>query len=272
MTEKNTLRIYLDEAEKYPLLTKEESLELYKLAKNGDKKAREKLINHNLLLVIKIAKKYMASGIDLMDLIQQGNLGLIKAVDTWDPSLGALSTHATYQITASISRYCLNNQNTIRKPVWQQDLTIKIEKIIAEYIKKTGRKPSVEEIATMLDIYPETIERIYQVNAIKFVPLDAPISSNDHQTMTIADTIADDRPREIGQEKLKKAVQIALSYLDPEDADFMENAFSLNGKRKTLDQIAEERGVTKQAMSLKKQELLQKLRYPAILEAIRKEL
>lgn len=270
MKDINMKRLYMDDVGKYPLLTKEEAEQLHIQAKKGDKEAREKLINSNLRLVISIANTYVGCGLDYMDLIQQGNIGLINAVDNWDPNLGTLSTFATFKIRASISRYCYNNIDTIRKPVWQKELSYQIDKTIENFILISGRKPSVDEIAAILDIYPEKIEKIYQDNSVNFIPLDAPVS--DDSNAKIEETIADESPDEFEADKMKKAVEVALSFLEPDEREILENSFGLNGKCKTQEQMAMERGCTKQNMSLKKLELIQKLRYPEILDAIRKEL
>lgn len=270
MNNKDALSMYLEEVKKYPLLTKEETLELFEKSQNGDKEAREKLINCNLRLVIKNAKTYIASGLDLLDLIQQGNIGLIKAVDTWDPSRSAFSTFATVRITTTISRYCYENQKVLKTPQWQQELNTKIQKTIENCIDITGRKPSVEEIAEILDINPERIDRIYLDNSRQYISLDA--KTHDDSNMKIEETIADESPSEFDNNKMRKAVMAGLKHLSPEERDILECYFGLNGKNKTLEQIGEELGVTKQSAQQQVKILIQKLRYPEILEEIRKEL
>ena len=159
----------------------------------------------------------------------------------------------------------------MRKPEWQQELSNKINNVISDYIVISGRKPTVDEIATILDITPERIEKICQDNSISIVALDATIYDED-SSKKLEEIIPDESPSQFDTDKQRKAIAKALKHLSEDDAKFLIDYFGLNGKGKNMTQMAEEAGLTKQAIQHRKQAILQKLRYPDILEEIRKEL
>ena len=147
----NSVKMYLRDISKYNLLTREEEVELAMAAANGDQEAKNKLVNHNLRLVVSIAKKYMGRGVALSDLIQEGNIGLIKAVEKFEVSKGfKFSTYATYWIKQSISRAIMDQSRNIRIPIHVVELICNIKKVERQFQQSHGRDPKEKEIATTL--------------------------------------------------------------------------------------------------------------------------
>ena len=158
------VKAYLNEIGQYPLLTREEEYELATLIKEGDLKAREKFINSNLRLVVSIARRYIGRGLDFLDLIQEGNLGLINAVNKFDSNKGfKFSTHATWWIRQAITRAIADKSRNIRIPVHLYEKLSKLDKLFSNLQKKLGRDPTYEEMAKELSITAEEVERLYLI-------------------------------------------------------------------------------------------------------------
>lgn len=269
----NDLIAYYQEAAKYPLLTEEEEKELLQKAQSGDKDAREKLITHNLKLVLSIVKDYTGPGVDTLDLIQQGNIGLIYSIDHYDPTRGAkLSTAASYGIKKYIIKYYFEQSRTIRKPQWQQEMTSKIRDAEQALSHTLGRKPTIEEVAEYVDALPITVERVLQDNAVKQVSLHTPLNDDGD---TVEDLIAAEEEvnSERMEERYKNAVKTALSYLSEDEANFLRALYGVDGApMKTQTQLSEERGYSREYGRQMKEAALRKLRHPDILQDIRSKL
>ena len=265
---KSSYDYYMDDLRKYPVLDKQQNEVLVKNMLQGDQEARTKLINGNLKLVIFAAKKYQNEVVDYMDLIQQGNLGLIHAIDTYDPNRGALSTYIVAVVNQQIARYMQDQSRTIRKPVYQQELAYKIKSYVEYERQEYDHEPTIEEIAEALGLPEITVENIAK-DYTSTISIHTPINSEGD---LLADLIADDTVA-VNHTGMKKAVEVALSYLTPEERDLMERYYGLNGKKPmTLRAIGETRDYSRQNVLLRKMDILNKLRYPDILAEIRRQL
>ena len=267
--EKTAYEYYMEDLQKYKSNTPEENETLEKMYKEGDLKAREKLVNGNLRLVLFVVNQYTDAPVDRLDLIQQGNLGLLEAIESYDPDRGSLSTYIVLQAKRYINRYLYDQSRTIRKPEWQQTTSQKIYDFIAEHKRQFSETPTVETIAAGLNLAEITVERIMKDNSFKFVPLDAPIGDG---VDTVQDIIPDTTEQD-ASDSYKKAIQTALHYLNQEDRELLEYIYGLNGRpQKTMEEIGKMRNMTKQGISLQHIKALTKLRHPKILNDIRRQL
>lgn len=186
------LKYYLRDVRKYSLLSAEEERDLAKKLKNGDKKARQKIIEANLRLVIKIAKKYQNQGVALIDLIEEGNLGLIRAVDKFEPCMECrFSTYATWWIKQAIERAIINQTRIIRIPVHVSDDIKKVYRESFDFFHKHKREPDIEELAERLDMKPQYVAKILNY-AKKISSIDSPVNSED-EDYSLNDTIEDEK-------------------------------------------------------------------------------
>src|SRR5438067_11805602 len=173
------IKIYLREIGQIPLLTPDQEMELARKTKKGDAEARERMIRSNLRLVVKIAHDYANLGLPLLDLISEGNIGLTKAVERFDPNKGAkLSTYAMWWIKQSIKRALANQSKTIRLPVHLADKLAKMRRVSLQMSDELGREPTDEELGGEIGINPEKVARLKSVG-IRPASLDAPIADND---------------------------------------------------------------------------------------------
>src|SRR6056297_2588874 len=176
--EKNPIRRYFDEVGNEALLTREEEVELAKSIEQGDREAREKLASSNLRLVISIAKKYRNYGLPFLDLIQEGNLGLMKAIEKFDWRKGyKFSTYATWWIRQAILKALTNRSRTVRVPAHMKELSRKIDRVEEEYIQEHGTEPPVEKVAEDLDVTVEKVRRAKKA-AQTTVSLDKPLGED----------------------------------------------------------------------------------------------
>ena len=180
--EQESLDIYLRQISAIPLITVQEEIELADRIKNGDDKARETMITANLRLVVKIAKEYSNIGLSLLDLINEGNIGLMKAVERFDPKGGKLSTYAAWWIKQSIKRALANQSKTIRLPVHMVDRVTQIRKTSAELAERLGRDPTDDELAAEMNL---PVSRITLLKSVSRKPasLDSPLSDDDGSTL-----------------------------------------------------------------------------------------
>ena len=255
--------LYLREVGQTPLLKPAEEIKLAKRIKKGDKKAREQMIKANLRLVVKIARDYEGFGLPLLDLINEGNIGLMKGVERFDPSKGAkLSTYAAWWIKQSIKRALANQSKTIRLPVHIVDKLFHLRRAAAKLEEVLGREPSDEELAEELD-YP--LARVKQLRRVAVRPtsLDAPIG--DDETNRVADVVKDesaDTPYEQLEEKTNSAmIHEMVQTLDAREQAILRQRFGLDGDdRKTLEEIGEQFGVTRERIRQIEELALKKLR------------
>ena len=261
--EQESLNIYLQQISVVPLITVQEEIELADLIKKGDAKAREKMITANLRLVVKIAQQYANIGLSLLDLINEGNIGLMKAVERFDPTKGGkLSTYAAWWIKQSIKRALANQSKTIRLPVHMVDRVTQMRRTATELGERLGRDPTDEELASEMNL---PISRITHLKSVSKKPasLDSPIG--DDESSTLGEVVADDNaisPFEKLQSKsLRSDVNIVLSMLDPREADIIRLRFGLEGRDPmTLEEVGAKIGVTRERVRQLQEQALRQLR------------
>ncbi len=256
-------RLYLREIGQTPLLTPEEEVELARRIKRGDRKARDRMIKSNLRLVVKIARDYENFGLPLLDLINEGNIGLMKGVERFDPKKGAkLSTYAAWWIKQSIKRALANQSKTIRLPVHIVDKLFHLRRAANKLEEVLGREPTDDELAADLDFPVARVKQLRRA-AIRPTSLDAPIG--DDETNRVADVVKDesaDTPYEQLEEKTNSAlVHEMVETLDDREQAILRQRFGLDGgDRKTLEQIGEQFGVTRERIRQIEEIALKKLR------------
>ena len=261
--ERTSLQVYLQEIGQTKLLTPNEEIVLAKRIQKGNKKAREQMINANLRLVVKIARDYEGLGLPLLDLINEGNIGLMKGVERFDPKKGAkLSTYASWWIKQSIKRALANQSKTIRLPVHVVDKLFHLRKAEARLQDVLGREPTDEELGQELDI---TALRIRQLRAAAIRPasLEAPLGDEDSERF--ADIVKDenaDSPYEQLEEKSNTAlIHEMVATLDPREQTILRYRFGLDGdEEKTLEDVGDKFGVTRERIRQIQEVALKKLR------------
>ena len=247
--EQSSLEIYLKQISAISLITVEEEIDLAKRIAKGDQKAREKMITSNLRLVVKIAQDYSNIGLSLLDLINEGNIGLMKAVERFDPSKGGkLSTYASWWIKQSIKRALANQSKTIRLPVHMVDRVNQIRKASAYLSEKLGRDPTEDELAEEMNIPVAKISHLIAVSK-KPASLETPISEDEGSNL--GDIIADDKaisPVDTLQSKsLIGDIDHVISTLDPREADIIRLRFGLDGRDPlTLEEVGAKIGITRE--------------------------
>lgn len=245
----NNIGVYLREISRVPLLTPKDEVKLAGQIKRGNKKAREKMITANLRLVVKIAHDFGNYGLPLLDLISEGNIGLMKAVERFDPKKGGkLSTYASWWIKQSIKRALANQSKTIRLPVHLVDKIGKIRRVAAQMSEELGHEPSNEELAEELGLPLAKVAHLKSV-AIRPASLDAKISADDDTAF--GDLVGDDRaedPFEALRDKdLRGEVGDLLEILDPRERKIIAFRFGLSGDReRTLEEVGQKFGVTRE--------------------------
>lgn len=257
------IKLYLREIGQVPLLTPQEEIELAAKIKKGDKKAREKMIKANLRLVVKIAHDYEGLGLPLLDLINEGNIGLMKAVERFDPAKGGkLSTYGSWWIKQSIKRALANQSKTIRLPVHLVDKISKMRRTAMKLQEELGREPTDEELGEELGI---TAARVAQLRtaAIRPASLDAPIG--DDESNNFAEIVQDENA-ETPYEQLKgktvtRMLHEMIKTLDPREATILRFRFGLDGgTEKTLEEVGDKFGVTRERVRQIQNIALSKLR------------
>lgn len=262
-SEQSSLDIYLKQISEIPLISVDEEIELAKKISKGDDEARKKMITANLRLVVKIAQDYSNIGLSLLDLINEGNIGLMKAVERFDPSKGGkLSTYASWWIKQSIKRALANQSKTIRLPVHMVDRVTQIRRITQQLSEKLGREPSDEELAEEMKI---PVSRITHLKSVSKKPasLDSPI--NDEDGSSLGDLVPDEKstsPLEKLQSKsLVGDVDKVLSTLEPREADIIRLRFGLEGRDpKTLEEVGEQIGITRERVRQLQEQAIRQLR------------
>ncbi len=259
------VKMYLKEIGKIPLLTPEEEIELAIKIAQDDKAAKKRLVEANLRLVVSIAKKYSGRGMQFLDLIQEGNLGLIKAVEKFDYTKGfKFSTYATWWIRQAITRAIADQARTIRIPVHMVETINKVKKANSQLLHQNGKEPSADEIAAVLDMPPEKVRDIMRVSQ-EPVSLETPIG--EEEDSHLGDFIPDEEalaPAEAAsQSMLKKEIALALSTLTPREAKVLTLRFGLeDGHQRTLEEVGKEFNVTRERIRQIEAKALRKLRHP----------
>lgn len=259
----SAFHLYLREVGQTPLLTPAEEIQLARRIHRGDAKAREHMIKANLRLVVKIARDYENFGLPLLDLINEGNIGLMRAVEKFDPRKGAkLSTYAAWWIKQSIRRALSDQSKTIRIPVHATDKLLHIRRASTRLEEEFGREPTAEEIGAELDI-PAKQVRLLLTASIRPASLDAPLGDDD--TNRIADIVADERATSPYQDLEDKTnadmVRNAIGILDSREKTILNYRFGLDGGgEKTLEEVGEKFGVTRERIRQIQNVALRKLR------------
>ena len=260
------VRMYLREIGRIPLLTFEEELELAKKVLEGDEEAKQKLAESNLRLVVSIAKKYVGRGMLFLDLIQEGNMGLIKAVEKFDYTKGfKFSTYATWWIRQAITRAIADQARTIRIPVHMVETINKLIRTSRHLLQILGREPSPEEIAEEMEISVEKVMEIQKI-AQDPVSLETPIGEEDDSHL--GDFIPDDEspaPHDsAAYTLLKEQLEEVMATLTPREAKVLKLRFGLeDGKARTLEEVGKEFQVTRERIRQIEAKALRKLRHPS---------
>jgi len=260
------VRMYLREIGRIPLLSFDEELELAKKVLDGDEEARQKLAESNLRLVVSIAKKYVGRGMLFLDLIQEGNMGLIKAVEKFDYKKGyKFSTYATWWIRQAITRAIADQARTIRIPVHMVETINKLIRTSRHLLQILGREPSPEEIAEEMEIPVEKVMEIQKI-AQDPVSLETPIGEEDDSHL--GDFIPDDEspaPHDsAAYTLLKEQLEEVMATLTPREAKVLKLRFGLeDGKARTLEEVGKEFQVTRERIRQIEAKALRKLRHPS---------
>jgi RNA polymerase primary sigma factor len=257
------IKLYLREIGQVKLLTPQEEIELAARIKKGDKKAREQMIKANLRLVVKIARDYDGIGLPLLDLISEGNIGLMKAVERFDPRKGGkLSTYGSWWIKQSIKRALANQSKTIRLPVHLVDKISKMRRIAMKLQEELGREPTDEELAEELGM---TATRVRQMRLASIRPasLDAPIGDDDSNNFS--DLVEDENAitpyQDLEDKTVTGMLQEMVKHLDEREATILRYRFGLDGgSEKTLEEVGEKFGVTRERVRQIQNLALKKLR------------
>jgi RNA polymerase primary sigma factor len=257
------IKLYLREIGQVKLLTPQEEIELAAKIKRGDKKAREQMIKANLRLVVKIARDYEGIGLPLLDLISEGNIGLMKAVERFDPAKGGkLSTYGSWWIKQSIKRALANQSKTIRLPVHLVDKISKMRRTALRLQEELGREPSDEELGEELGVSASRVSQM-RMAAIRPASLDAPIGDEDSNNFAevVQDESADTPYEQLEGKTVTKMLQEMVKTLDHREATILRARFGLDGgPQKTLEEVGVKFGVTRERVRQIQNIALKKLR------------
>lgn len=260
------VRMYLKEIGKVPLLSADEEIELAKRMEQGDEEAKKRLCEANLRLVVSIAKRYVGRGMLFLDLIQEGNLGLIKAVDKFDYTKGyKFSTYATWWIRQAITRSIADQARTIRIPVHMVETINKVKKVSSQLLHQNGHEPSADEIAAVIDMPVDKVREIMRV-AQEPVSLETPIG--EEEDSHLGDFIPDDdAPAPVDAAShtlLREQLSEVLSTLTPREEKVLCLRFGLvDGRSRTLEEVGKEFKVTRERIRQIEAKALRKLRHPS---------
>ncbi len=262
----DSVRLYLREIGKIPLLSLEEEQELSQRVVKGDKKAKDKMVESNMRLVVSIAKRYGGRGLDFLDLIQEGNTGLLRAVEKFDPEKGyKFSTYATWWVRQAITRAIADQARTIRIPVHMHETINKVMRTIRKLTSELNREPTNEEIGKALDMEPEKIDYIMRIKQ-DTASLDASIGrEGDDEDSVLGDFVEDeerDSPEDSAANQiLKEQLAEIIASLSPREQKIIRLRFGIGGGRPhTLEEVGNEFDVTRERIRQIEAKALSKLR------------
>jgi RNA polymerase primary sigma factor len=259
-------QIYLNEIGANPLLTPEQELTFSRLAKQGDEAARQKMIEHNLRLVVNIAKHYLNRGMPLLDLIEEGNLGLIHALEKFDPERGfRFSTYATWWIRQTITRSIADQGRTIRVPVHMVDRIRQLYKLSHELEQTLGRIPTTQELGEKLNVTTDKVEWMLQVSWLP-LSLESPINEDEEDSelgQFVEDQLTPTPIESTYAKLLREKIDEVLDTLPPREARILRLRFGLeNGHNYTLEEVGEKFGLTRERIRQIESKALRRLRHP----------
>ena len=266
------VKTYLKEIGRVPLLSAEEEAALARAAQAGDEDARRRLSEANLRLVVSVAKRYAGRGLPFLDLIQEGNLGLMKAAEKFEPDRGfKFSTYATWWIRQSITRAIADQGRTIRIPVHLVESINRVKKTAGELLRRTGREPTAEEIAAQLDMEPARVRELIQL-AQDPISLETPVG--EEEDAHLEDFIQDDEAGvpadEAGRQLLRRELMNVLKSLTPREERVIALRFGLeDGRARTLEELGREFNVTRERVRQIEAKALRKLRNPSRAKRLR---
>ncbi len=259
----DSVRMYLREIGRIPLLNSEEEIRLAKRMGQGDITAKKRLIEANLRLVVSIAKKYIGRGLTLLDLIQEGNTGLLRAVEKFDYKKGfKFSTYATWWIRQAITRAIADQARTIRIPVHMVETINKLIRVQRQLVQDLGREPSPEEIAAEMSLPIEKVEHILKISQ-ETVSLEAPVGEEEDSRLGdfLEDKVSLSPEESAIYELLRGHVSEFLQYLNPREQKILKMRFGLeDGRTHTLEEVGQEFGVTRERIRQIEAKALQRLK------------
>lgn len=266
LSQSDSLRLYLREIARIPLLSAQRELELAKRVERGERTARNHLIEANLRLVVSIAKRYVGQGLPLEDLIGEGNIGLIRAVVKFDPSKGfRFSTYATWWIKQAITRSILEGTRTVRLPVYIMEEVMRVKRMTRQLYQELGHEPTVAEIGERLGVTADRVTELL-VWAEKVFSLDAPLTDEEENSLSdlIEDQSAEGPSESADREMLREEVRRALSSLTLRERQVIELRFGLvDDHDYTLEEVGRQLNVTRERVRQIEERAIRKLRHPA---------
>jgi len=265
VTAQSLLERYLQEIGRVPLLSEEEELELARRLREGDE-AKERFIQANLRLVVSIARRYIGYGLPLLDLIQEGNVGLLRAVERFDPEKGyKFSTYATWWIRQAIARALAEQGRTIRLPEHIIELIQRINEAEEGFLHDNGRRPTLEELAAMLEL---PLEKVRQAKEAAAYPLSLEAPLGEREEETLGDLLGEEGPsppEEIAKELLLSELEESLKELPEREQQILELRYGLKGKEPlTLEEIGKILGISRERVRQLEEQALERLRDPLV--------
>ncbi|MBZ4683190.1 MAG: polymerase primary sigma factor [Fusobacteriaceae bacterium] len=259
--EKDLVSLYLKDIRKYDILTKEEELELLKRAKQNDNEARQKLILSNLRLVVNIAKSYTKKGLSFIDLISEGNFGLIHAIERFDPDKGyRFSTYAVWWIKQAISKAIISKGREIRIPSYKHDLLNKVNKFIMNYITENSSYPTIEEISIGTKLSIDKVEKV-MLEFQEMMSLNSVIGEDIYLEDTISDDDEETLEEKIINQIAREEINKILSFLKPREREIISLRYGLEGNEMhTLEEVGQKFNITRERVRQIEKKTLQKLR------------
>ena len=271
----DSVSLYLKQISAIPLLSAEEEKALGIRIAEGAKKAADELVSHNLRLVVSIAKRYRGCGISLLDLIQEGNIGLMKAAEKFDLEKGCrFNTHATWWIRQTINRSLADKSRTIRIPSNVSELVNKIKKVSTPMTQKLNRFPTPQELSAELGIEVEKIETALDMSQM-ISSLDVPIGEDEETSVgdLIADPHLENPLKKLTEECNKEIIEAVLSTLATREADVLRRRFGLEtGEPQTLEEIGQSYGVTRERIRQIETKAMRKMRNPMRVKILKEAL
>ena len=262
----DSVRLYLREIGKIPLLSAEEEMDLARRIVEGDKKAKDKMAEANMRLVVSIAKRYSGRGLDFLDLIQEGNTGLLRAVEKFDPDKGfKFSTYATWWIRQAITRSIADQARTIRIPVHMVETINKLVRVSRQLVQELGREPTPEELAKELNM---PVDKVREISKISQEPVSLETPIGEEEDSHLGDFIPDEdapAPSEAASfVLLKEQLGAVLETLSEREAKVLRLRFGLDdGRARTLEEVGKEFDVTRERIRQIEAKALRKLRHPS---------